>query len=79
MTYSVINLSLLSSFFEHTLRAAGMMCYLHVKIQTFQNPDTDELAVEDLKDLLLTSIQNTASLNDLVTQLTHKIVNVMLS
>ena len=56
-----------------------MMCYLHVKIQTFQNPDTDELAVEDLKDLLLTSIQNTVALDDLVTQLTQKIVDVMLS
>ena len=56
-----------------------MMCYFKVKTQTFQNPDTDELAVEDLKDLFLTTMQNTASLNDLVTQLTQKIINIMLS
>ena len=48
------------------------------KNSTFQHPSPD-LAVEDLRDLLLTTIQNTVSLNDLVTQLTQEIVNTMLS
>ena len=74
-------ISLYSRFDKIKFNIVGTfaICHLDAKIQTFQHPDTDELAVEDLKDLLLTSIQNTVSLNDLVTQLTQKIVNIMLS
>lgn len=51
----------------------------NVRCQDARPPPNQELAVEDLKDLLLTSIQQTVSLNELVTQLTQKIVNTMLS
>ena len=48
---------------------------------TLQGAEQDashELAIDDLKDLLMTSIQNTIAVNDLVTQLTQKIVDVMI-
>jgi len=49
-------------------------------LATSTNVKTQEgFGVEDLKDLLSTSIKHTTSLNGLVTQLTQKIVNTMLS
>jgi hypothetical protein len=43
------------------------------------SPRPQEEAVDDLKDLMLKSMQQTVSLNELVTELTQKIVNTMLS
>ena len=52
---------------------------LNYNLQVSDLDYSQEIAIDDLKDLLMTSIQNTIALNDLVTQLTQKIVNTMIT